>query len=348
MSKSSTSITLLTLVGLAIAMVSVGGCQRQLETDGKIKDIPTPERVTERQVDEGLALNNATLEQKDQDGNLEWKIKVGRVVYTENNQLATLEKVVANIYDGKDLIFKVSADKGRVEEKGTLLKLEQNVLVNDVGQGSTLRSGRGQWNTKDRVLLVEDNVQVYHPQLSIKAAKGQYFTKQNNIKLETKVEGVLPQDALRINTENLVWQIKANKVVSDRPITITNADGVVTAKRGDVLLDQEIANLSQDVRWTKADNLQKLATNQASYLIKTGLIRISAPLKFLATDQGIELTANQGDFSIKDNLIRLRGGVQGIDRVQQTEISAQTINWNLTTEVLTANTNVTYSQKILI
>ena len=76
--------------------IAIAGCQ------SSISEVDPASQVSRD--DTQLVLNNAVLEQSNPQADTVWKIRADNITYSDDNQIATLDKVVGNLLQGEETI----------------------------------------------------------------------------------------------------------------------------------------------------------------------------------------------------------------------------------------------------
>ncbi|NJL82802.1 MAG: LPS export ABC transporter periplasmic protein LptC [Chloroflexaceae bacterium] len=94
---------------IAVLLVGMAACNRAVPPATTQPAVEAPEQNNERR----LILENASLEQADSEGQVLWKIKTKRAIYSRDRRKAELEDLSGDLYQDGELVLKITADRGK-------------------------------------------------------------------------------------------------------------------------------------------------------------------------------------------------------------------------------------------
>ena len=296
-----------------------------------------------------LVLNNAVLEQSNNQDNLFWKIKSERTIYSDDRKIAYLEQITANLIANGKLILQVSAEQGEVRDNNNLILLQDNVVAVDPRSNIILNSDRAEWRPKKNILTITENLRVNHDNLEVTANKAQYFTDRENLELTGKVIANMIDPYLILNTERLLWQIPQQKIIGNMAWKVVRyQDDIVTdrlvADRGAVNLEQETLDLHQNIEIISLDPQLQIATNSAKWNYQNRFITSTEPIQVIDRQRQLDVTGNQGQVDLVTEIVTLQGGVKGIDNRDRSTLNSQELIWNIPRNTVTATGDVVYNE----
>ncbi|MEL7408941.1 MAG: LPS export ABC transporter periplasmic protein LptC, partial [Cyanobacteria bacterium J06558_2] len=230
---------------LPLLAISVTACQSLTIQPSP----PAPEVRSDTQ----LVLNNAILQQSNQEDNTVWKIKADNIVYSEDKQTAALSQIVGNLWQDDSIILKVSAKRGKIKDNGNTILLNEEVIVSDPRNNSVINSDALEWRPQDNILLIEEALRGTHPNLEVTANSGIYLTDVEQLVVQGDVVATTDQPSLQLTSDRLEWSISQNKVNSPGAIKLARYDAAqnITEKlvsdRAEVDLIAHTATLNQNV-----------------------------------------------------------------------------------------------------
>lgn len=327
---------------LPLLIIGIVGCQTStLE----------PQRASqENRSDTQLVLNNAVLEQSNARENTVWKIKAESIVYSEDKQTATLNKVVGNLLQGGKIILKLSAKTGEVRDNGNVILLNGDIIASDPRNGSAIYSDAVEWRPQENQLLIKKKFTGIHPNLEITANKGKYLTNTESLEIQDNVVATTNQPTLRLKSDRLVWKIAQEQIESPGAIEIVryNENQTITDRlvgdRAVVDLAKDTATLNQNIELTSLDPQLQVATNFLTWNYQDRIGKTNQPIQILKRDRTISLTGNQGEINLQQQLAKLQDGVKGINRLKASELYARQLTWKIDTEEVEAVGDVVYEQ----
>ena len=328
------------LLSLAIAF---SGCQSSSSY------VPSP-NLAETRADTRLVLNNAVLEQSNQENNTVWKIKADSIVYSEDKKTAVLDRVVGNLVQNGEVILKISAKEGEVRDNGNVVILKQNIVASDPRNGSVMKSNLIEWRPQEDLLLIKDDLSAIHPDLEVNAKQGKYFTDTESLEIEDDVVANALKPSLQLKSDRLVWQVARDKIVSPNPIEIVryNEREIITDRlvsdRAKVNLATNTATLNGNIELISVRPNIQAASQSLIWNYQQRIGKTDLPIQIKDRDRQITLTGNRGEVNLQQQIARLEGGVKGINQQQASQLYAERLTWAIDTEKVEATGNVIYEQ----
>lgn len=340
------------LVG--VLLLSLTGCQNvvsqsQSQSPSATQEQVQPKSPVTNHSDTRLVLNNAVLEQSNVEGGTLWKLKAENTVYSDDQKIAYLDQVTGNLLQNNQLILQLSGKKAEVRDNGKIIFLRDDVIVTDPRNGAILRSDEIEWRPKENLLIVRKNLNGNHPQLSVTAEEGRYYTDTSTLELQGNIIATTSNPSLQLNTEHLTWQIPEQKIWSDRNLEVVRYQGdTVTdrlvADKGEGNLAKYTINLHNNIELISLKPQLQIATNFISWNYQNRIINTNQPIQILERQRQLTVTGNQGEINLQQQVARLDNGVKGINPSKQSELYARQLIWNIPTETVEAIGNVIYEQ----
>lgn len=300
--------------------------------------------------DTQLLLNNAVLEQSNQASNTVWKIKADNIIYSEDNQVATLTKVVGNLLQNDSVILQLSAEAGEVKDNGNTIILNGKVIARDPRNGSTINSEVVEWRPQENLLLIPQQLIGTKANLKVEAASGRYRTDLEKLELENNVVATSTQPSLQLTSDRLEWNIKQEQIISPDAVRLIHYDQEQTvteelvSDRAELDLATNQASLSKNIELISLDPPLQVATDSLTWNYQDRIGKSDRPIQILDRDRQISVTGNKGEINLTQNLAKLQDGVKGINQLKLAEIFARQMTWNLDTKEVEAIGNVIYEQ----
>lgn len=312
----------------------------------------------ESRLDTQLVLNNAILEQSNQQTGTIWKIKAANIVYSEDKKTATLDKVVGNLIKDGKIIFQISAETGKVQDNGNVISLNEQIIATDPRNNSVIKSNAIEWRPQENLVLIEDNFTAIHPNLEVAAAEGKYFTDIESLEIQGKVTATSKNPTLQLTSDRLIWKIPQAQIKSPNAIEIVryDQDENVTDKlisdRAEVNLTKHTATLNNNIELVSLQPNLQIATDSLTWNYQERVGNAKKPIQILdrdypsdtLRDRNLSFTGNQGEVNLKQQIAKLTNGVQGINQQEASELYANQLTWNLDTKKIEAIGNVIYEQ----
>jgi LPS export ABC transporter protein LptC len=329
-------------VWLLIVLLSITGCQ---------SSSPDIDRASEvSRLDTQLVLNNAVLEQSNRKSNTVWKIKADKIVYSEDKEIATLNKVVGNLLQNGAVILKISAESGEVKDQGNIILLNKKVVASDPRNGSVITSEAVEWRPQANLLLIKAKLTGNNANLEVFAESGKYFTDLEKLEIQDNVVATSKQPPLQLSSDRLEWKIPQEQIISPGAIKLVRYDQNKTiidqlvSDRAELRLAQNQAILTKNIELVTSNPQLQIATDSLIWNYQNRLGKSDRPIQIIDRDRQISLTGNKGEINLPQQLAKLKDGVKGINQIEASELYARQMNWKIDTEELEAMGSVIYEQ----
>ncbi|NJM56696.1 MAG: hypothetical protein HC857_03635 [Synechococcales cyanobacterium RU_4_20] len=94
--------------------------------------------------------------------------------------------------------------------------MRQQVVVQDLRDGATIRADEAEWRPKESVLILRGNLIGNQADAEVRASEGAWQDQTNQVLLTgAPVKMSLGKQRLKLETEVLTWDIAQEQVVSD-------------------------------------------------------------------------------------------------------------------------------------
>jgi LPS export ABC transporter protein LptC len=332
---------LLLILLMNIAVITAGCQSSQPDVD---------QASSASRLDTELVLNNAVLEQSNKQTNTVWKIKADNIVYSEDKQIATLDKVVGNLVQNGTVILKISAESGKIKDQGNLILLNDQVIASDPRNNSVISSEAVEWRPRENLLLIKAKLTGTHPNLKVVADSGKYFTDIEKLAIQGDVIVTTQQPALQLTSDRLEWNIPQEQIISPGAVELVSYDKNQTildklvSDRAELNLTQHQAILTKNIELITSDPQLQVATDFLTWNYQDRLGKTDRPIQIVDRDRRLSLTGNKGEINLQQQLATLENGVQGINQAEASELYARQIIWQLDTEEVEAMGSVIYEQ----
>ncbi|MDJ0687042.1 MAG: LPS export ABC transporter periplasmic protein LptC [Xenococcaceae cyanobacterium MO_188.B32] len=296
-----------------------------------------------------FTLNNAILEQSNTQGNIVWKVKSNKTTYSQDRQTAKLEQVTANLIEDGKVILQLSSKQGEIRQNGSIILLQDQILVTDPRNQAVVRSEEAEWRPSEHILIVRKGIKGVGENLEVEADGGKYSIDKQRLELSGNVVGTTLEPSLQLKTDHLTWLIPQQKAIGDRPLKVvryqnnTITDRVV-ANRGEVDLQQHILSLQQEVEMRSLAPALQIATNSVKWNYQTRVVTSEQPIQIIDLDNKLDIIGNKGTIDLNRQIANLDDGIEGIDNRNQSQLYARQLTWYIPTEQVEATGNVIYQQ----
>ncbi len=309
-------------------------------------DIPYETEAAET----GLTLDNASLEQADEDGQTQWKVQAKRVFYSDDRKRADLEEITGNLYSNGEVVLQVSAKTGEVLEDGEKILLKGDVRGIDPRNKAVLEGQHLEWFPEEDRVLLQEKVKGTNPDLRFTANQGEYFTTEERVEVSGSVIATSQDPSLQMKAEQLIWEIPQEIVRSNQALEINRYDGEkitdrVVANQGEINLESELVTLNGKIQLNSADPRLQITTETALWNIAAETVTLNKPVEIIHGEENIVARGNGGRADLKNEVVRLEGQVRAINQNTSSQIAADQITWDISTQGVQAMGNVIYQQQ---
>ncbi len=305
--------------------------------------------TTKPEINEGLVLFNATLEQSNPEGKTLWKLGTEKVVYSQDKKTATLTKIKGNLFDKNELILQISADKGEIQQDGKLIFLQDNIIAFDPRNKAELKLNNLEWQPDKNILIIKNGITVNHEKMVVKGIEAIYFTDKEQLEIKQNVVATTNDPKLQLITDHLFWDISKRIAIGDRPLKITRYEGEiitdqVTANQAQLDLNDKSVTIKNNINFKSLKPPLQAVTNTIFWKYKDRMIDSSEPIKLINNENNMTLTSNKAIIKLAENMAYLFEGIYGEAAKNEVKLYADNANWNITTNYIEANGNVFYEQ----
>ncbi|BAQ65747.1 LPS export ABC transporter periplasmic protein LptC [Geminocystis sp. NIES-3709] len=305
-----------------------------------------------REIEQGLVLYNAILEQSNAKGQILWRLSTKKAIYTQDKESAILDDLTGNLFENGKIILKVSAKKGEVKNEGKEIYLSGDIIAFDIRNKAEFKGDMLLWKPEENVMLMEGNqgITANHTKLVVKAKQAKYNTKTQLLELDKDILATTKNPSLLLKTQHLYWQIPENKIIGNTLLDMVRYDDkkLVTDKlksnQAEIDLDLNVATINGEIEYQSLEPPLQVATNRITWYYVDRKMRSNDPTKLVQAKDNMTLTANNVDFNLGENQVYLQGGIYGQAEKNEVEIYADNLVWNLDNQQINADGNVFYKQ----
>ncbi|NJO77406.1 MAG: LPS export ABC transporter periplasmic protein LptC [Cyanobacteria bacterium RM1_2_2] len=335
----------LTPLSLLLVISLAGGCRTPANRSAeKLAE----DSSAAQKLDTNLAFNNITLEESDDQGQTLWKVRAAQAIYTPDQKLARITSPTGQLYQDGKPIYRIQAQRGEIQRSGDRIVLRGEVIATDTESGAVLRADQMEWQPKQDLMTLRGNLRGSHPQMQLSANQAKISNRQQRIELFGKVNAITTEPKLRMQGEQVVWQVKDEKVMSDRPVKVQRLQGDQatdqgTANRAEVDLAKKTAHLKQNARLTVLEPPLQIDGNSLIWNVDKQTLVADQPLTVVQRQQQITITANRGRMEMKPEIAYFNGNVQAA-APNQARLTSDDLTWKVGSQEVTALGNVVYVQ----
>ncbi len=335
------SLCLLPCAFCLLTLVSCGGEKPSIEEEAA-------EEESVKEDESNFTFQGVALEQFDEKGQPIWKVNAKQAKYTKEKQIGNAENPYGELYQDGKIIYKITADKADIRQDGKQLFLKGKIVATDPTNGVILRGNELEWRPKEDLMIVRNQLNGSHKQLQAVAKEARVKTREQRIDFSGGVVAKSFEPQLRMQTEHLIWMIKDEKLIGDRPMQIARFQNNKVTDRGrgdaaEIFLKTEIVKITKNAFIELLDPLVQIASNSMTWNVKAENIKTNAPLKVVHRAENITVSGNRGELKIPQNTVYVQGDVRGVGQKGQS-IQSNNLTWFLEKQLVEASGNVIYAQ----
>ncbi|WP_373530292.1 LPS export ABC transporter periplasmic protein LptC [Nostoc sp.] len=298
--------------------------------------------------DSDLTFFDVTLEQADEMGKPIWKVRAKTAKYTKEKQIGQAESPYGELYQDGKVVYQIKADVADIEQDGKQLFLKGKIFATDPSNGIVLQGNELEWRPQEDLLIVRNQINGSHKQLQAVAQEARVKTREQRIEFSGGVIANSADPQLQVRTEHLIWKIKEEKLIGDRPIQIDRYKNNKISDRGkgnaaEVNLKTKIATIQKNAQLELLDPPLQIASNSMTWNMNTETVTTNSPTRIFQRVENVTVTANQGEMKIPQKTVYLTGNVNAVGQRRQS-LRSNTLTWYLDNKLVEAQGNVVYRQ----
>ena len=295
-----------------------------------------------------LTFFGVALEQFDEVGRPIWKVKAKEAKYTTDKQMGQAQSPEGELYQDGKVVYQIKAEKADIKQDGKQLFLQGKIVATDPRNGIVFQGNELEWRPQEDLLIVRNQLNGSHKQLQATAQEAKVKTREQRVEFSGGVVAKSTDPQLQMRTEHLIWQIKDDKLFSDRSIQIERyADNKISGRSqgnaAEINLKTQIAVLQRQAKLELVNPLMQITSNSITWNIQKQNITTNSPIRVFKAAENLTITANQGKMNIPENTVYLTGNVNAVGQRSQSLKSNQ-LTWYLNKKLLEAQGNVIYHQ----
>jgi len=298
--------------------------------------------------DSNLTFFDVTLEQADEIGRPLWKVQAKKARYTKEKQIGQAESPYGELYQDGKVVYQIKAEQADIEQDGKRLFLRGKILATDPNNGVVLQGNEMEWLPKEDLLIVRNQINGKHKQLQAVAQEARVKTREQVAEFIGKVVANSTDPQLQMRTEHLIWQIKQEKLIGDRPLQFDRYKNNQITDRGrgnsaEVNLKTKIATIKQNAQVDLLDPPVQILSNSMTWDMNTENVKTNSAVRVFHRVEKMTVTGNQAEMKIPQKTVYLVGNVNAVGQRRQS-LKSQNLTWYLDKKLLEAQGNVVYRQ----
>ncbi|EAW37093.1 hypothetical protein L8106_18976 [Lyngbya sp. PCC 8106] len=312
-------------------------------------DITPTQTEPEEEFDNSLTLDDVTLEQANEKGELLWRVKSKQASYSKDNRIANVTQPVGELFRDGKLLYKVEAELGEIYQDSKRVVLRNNIVATDVDRGLVLRGNFLEWIVDQEILVVRNGVTGEHEQVDIIASEVQAFNREKRIEFWNQVVINVKDPVLQVRTDHVTWEWEQEKLIADRRVEVDRYQDQIVSDRGvagEAIIDlkTQLADLKKNVQIALSEPPLQVASNQIKWQYEEQKIESPQPITIVHREEQVTVTANQGWGDLKAQQFDLVGNVVAIGQKRQAQLNTDQLTWSTSGQQFQAQGNVVYRQ----
>ncbi|AKG24594.1 hypothetical protein IJ00_12000 [Calothrix sp. 336/3] len=327
---------------MCFLLLLITACSSQTQTAKQ------PQDNTPGETDSKLTVYGGILEQFDEVGRPIWSVKAKQARYTEEKEIGQVDQPYGELYQDGKVVYQITAEKADIQQNGQQLFLKGKIFAKDPRNGIMLYGNELEWRPKEDLLILRDRINGQHKQLQAIAKEAKVKTREQRIDFSGGVLANSADPPLQIRTEHLIWKIKDQKLIGDRPVQIDHYKNKQVTDRGrgdsaEINLKTKIATINKNSQIELLDPPMQIASNAMTWNLNTETVKSNTPVRVFHKAENVTVTGNQGELKIPQKTVYLTGNVNGVGQKGQS-IQSDNLTWYLDRKIVEAQGNVTYRQ----
>ncbi|MGF1522559.1 MAG: LPS export ABC transporter periplasmic protein LptC [Leptolyngbyaceae cyanobacterium] len=309
----------------------------------------------QEELEAGLTLRDVTLQQQDDDGQLLWRVDADEVTYSPDQESANLVRLEGELYQDGELLYRVKADKGQIQENGQIIFLEQNIVANGIQNKLDLTGDALEWRSEEDIMLVRGNLTGTHPQVFTRANEARISNREKRVDFlgevvaNTVVSDPQQEPWTKLQADMMQWRWEAEELESNQPIRIERFQNnrvteVLSGQQGRFELAVNRATVTDGIQVRLIQVPLMIQSEQAVWNIEQENIQVDRPVRINNQKEKVTVTAQQGQLDIAQNVVYLTQDVALVGQENDSRLNANRLTWNLEDQTVLAEGAVNYQQ----
>jgi LPS export ABC transporter protein LptC len=298
--------------------------------------------------DSNLTFFGVAFEQFDEVGRPIWKVNAKAAKYTKEKQIGQAESPYGELYQDGKIVYQIKAERADIEQDGKQLFLKGKIVATDPSNGIVLQGNELEWRPKEDLLIVRNQLNGTHQKLQAVAQEARVKTREQRMEFSGGVVAKSVDPQLQMRTEHLIWLIKEEKLIGDRPVQIDRYKNNQITDRGkgnaaEINLKTKIATVTKNAQLELLDPPMQIVSNSMTWNMNTENVTTNSPVRVFHSAEKVTVTANQAEMKIPQKIVYLTGNVNAIGQRRQS-LKSRTLTWYLDNKLVEAQGNVVYRQ----
>jgi LPS export ABC transporter protein LptC len=336
---------LTTIVGLTIVL-SLQGCIPGFKSISQDED--TGEPLAD------LVLNNVTLDQTNEKGEVLWKLKADRATYDDDRKLAKVENISGILFQNNKPTYAVEAKTGEVYRDGERIVLKEQVVVKYLPEEGVLTGRELEWYPDQETLAIRGSLTGKYKDLEFTTQEARFEGKDTQVlALRGSIVALLGDSHLRLKTESLEWHIADRKVIGPNPTLLERFDPEDPKKvlewargeRSSLDLAAKRSTLETNAKVSLAKPELDISSDRLIWDARNNQVETDKPVQILDRKNQTQVSADRGAMNLGTKVATLDGNVNGFSPQQQSRLLAEHVTWKISEKLIEATGNIVYTSE---
>ena len=307
------------------------------------------ENISNEVRESDLTLNDVTLEEASEAGEMLWRVKSKQAAYVKNQELVRVTKPEGELFRDGKLAYKITALQGEVYQNGDRILLIEEIEVYDIHNQIIIRGKQLEWLTEPGIIIVRNNITGNNEQLQASSQMAKVISLEKRIEFYDQVVIMFKEPVLKIQTDQLFWEIDKKKLIANKPIKIEELKdqkviGIAYGEESEFNLESQIATMKKNVQLLRINPKIQISSDLMIWNMPQDLIDSPGPITVLEKGEKVVLQANKGQGNFQKNTFVLSGDVVGVGQQNQAQLNSDRLTWYSNNQTFEAEGNVFYRQ----
>jgi LPS export ABC transporter protein LptC len=300
---------------------------------------------------EDLRFTDISLEQVSPEGEKIWTLEAEKVTYENDKQLAALDKPSGLLFRSGKATYRVSGDRGTVNETASELSLEGNVVLELLTTEGKVDGEKLTWKPNEALFILEGNIKGHYGTLRFTGQRAEFQERDQQLALSEGVTADLSTDRIRLRTGALTWTMPQNLVQGSVPIVVEhyaqeNPDQILDRASGDgiqVDLKQRQLRLSPNAVVNIGPDRLEIRSQSLLWDRITEVISSDSNVTIAGAD-GSKIRGNSGQYNLNSQIATVLGSIEAQHQNPLGNLWADRVQWQVNTNQVEATGAVRYEQ----
>ncbi|MBD1843132.1 LPS export ABC transporter periplasmic protein LptC [Cyanobacteria bacterium FACHB-63] len=226
--------------------------------------------------------------------------------------------IIRNGFNADHKQVQLAAKEGRFLTRDRRVDVTGQIVAQAKDPTLQLRGERLTWLIQQQKLSSDRPIQVdryENKQVTDRGAadRTEVDLKSKIVNLRQNARIALQSSNTQVSSNALSWNVDQKTLSSSEPVTILNSAQQVTltANQGNLLLQQQIANLSGNVRGVGEKNQSRLSADRVKWFLATQQFEANGNVNYQQSNPPFSIAGPQASGKLDTQQVAVNGGQQG-------------------------------------